>query len=598
MVTNLKKGKEFLKYLDMFGTKPGFYYEKKPKFYTILGGILSIFTIFISIFVFIGYSIQNKKTSMPTVTSSSIPSGEYEKIKFGEEKIWIPIRIVDYNKNYINYEELIYPIISYRFSERENINDGFETKKQKFLNLKLCNETSMNNKPNFHSINVPLNKLFCIDMDDLIMGGSWNTLFIGYIKLDLYFCKNGIDYNENNSDCTTYDDIKAIIGDNNSIQLEMYYPQIQLQPSNYKQPITVSYSRHYYHISKYTNKIERIFLKKHVFSEDLGWLNTNVQNSSYWGVNLLTGDSYVTTNVRDLLNEGSTSRFYCLNIYLDSDIILYERSSKKIYVILTESMPVMFTVFIIFENIANMFKLTEQNKNMTELLFENLKKKTNAFQKNFRRFFQDNQTPVNSTIFPSEDNKIIFDFINKDKTNIVNNQYKNIKLHKKENKCDTELKKNNLKSKNNVNKFTNAENDDVSKLNINFSSKNKQSQNMAFIQNFHINDQVRYERTELFPYSYYFFAIFLKNCNTNKKNCCFSYKFTKVQAYLGQMLDISAYLLLQREFNILITEILEDKNQKLIKKNQKINVGSLGFMRYINDCIDNNDNLILKNNLK
>ena len=599
MNIDLKKSKEFLKYLDMFGTNPGFYYEKKPKFYTLLGGILSIFTIFISISVFIGYTLQNKRTSKPSITSSSIPSVGYEKIKFGEEKIWIPIRIVDYYKNYINFEGLIYPIIKYKVGERENVNIGFQTK-EKSLNLKLCNETSMNNKPDFYSISASLNKLYCIDMDDLIMGGSWNTVFIGYIKLNLYFCKNGIDYNETDPDCTTYEDIKTSIGKNNSIQLEMYYPQIQLQPSNYKQPITVSYHRHYYHISKYSNKIERIYLKKHFFREDLGWLQSNIQNSSYWGVSTLTGDSYVTPPIRDLINEGSTSRFYCLNIYLDSDIILYERSSKKIYVILTESMPIMYTVFIIFQNIANLFKLTEQNKNMTELLFENLKQKTNDFQKQFRKLYQENQKKT-INVFPNEYNKNNTNLFNKDKTKIITKPQNNVKINTKGIKSDLiefDLKNNKSNSKININKLSNVENDDFSKLNINFSGKNKQTQHLMLNQNVYMNDQVKYVRAELFPYSYYFFAIFLKNCSIKKNNCCFSYKFTKVQAYLSQILDISAYLLLQREFNVLITEILEDKNQKLIKKNQKINVGSVKFMRYINDCIDNNDNLILNNNLK
>ena len=599
MTIYLKQAKEIVKYLDMFGTKPCFYYDKKPKFYTLLGGVLSILTIVISITIFVGYSLHMKKCTRFFTTSSSFPSDEYQKIKLKEEKIWLPIRIVDYYKNYINYEGLIYPIIKYRFAERKNINEGFQIK-TKFLNLKLCNETSMIKKPEIYSIDVSLDKLHCIDMDDLIIGGSWNSIFIGYVVINLYLCKNGIDYNENNPDCTTYKDIEKKIGSNNSLEFEMYYPKIQLQPSNHKHPITVEYNEYYYHISKYSSKIEKIFLKKHVFSEDLGWIKSKIKNSSYWGVSTIKGDTYVNTAIRDFINEVTTSRIFSLNVYLDHDIILYERNFKKLFTILTENIPIMYTVFIIFQNISNIFKLTEQNKNMTELLFENLEKKTSNFQKYLKNNFKKNKKKINN-IFPNEGNKNKTSSVNKYKTYFANNKSKNEQFNKKEEKhniTELRLKESKSNSKINLNKSPIVENDDISKLNMDFSIKNKQSPHLIFNQNVSLNNKVKYIRNELFPYRYYFFVIFLKNCNIKNKSYFFSSKFAKVHTYLSQILDISSYLLLQRKFSILITEILEDKNQRIIKNNRKINVGSLGFMRYINDFLDNNQNLISENNLK
>ena len=35
------------------------------------------------------------------------------------------------------------------------------------LNYKLCNETSMGNKPENYKIDVPLNELCCLDQDDI-----------------------------------------------------------------------------------------------------------------------------------------------------------------------------------------------------------------------------------------------------------------------------------------------------------------------------------------------------------------------------------------------------------------------------------------------
>ena len=46
-------------------------------------------------------------------------------------------------------------------------------------------------------------------------------------SIDIYTCKNGIEYDENNPDCTTYDEIADLAGDNDCFEFEMYYPSFQ-----------------------------------------------------------------------------------------------------------------------------------------------------------------------------------------------------------------------------------------------------------------------------------------------------------------------------------------------------------------------------------
>ena len=171
---------------------------------------------------------------------------------------------------------------------------------------------------------------------------------------------------------------------------------------------------------------------------------------------------------------------------------------------------------------------------MTELLFENLKQKTYNFQKNLKDHIQGSPKKVN-TFIPNEDIKNNFNYFNNDKINFVNSPYKDVQLIKKDEKQNaTEFKSKNNQSSSKVdlNKYPNAENDDISKLNMDFSIKYKQSSHPSlFNQNFVSNNKVRYVRTELFPYKYYFMSIFLKNFRIKKKNCCFTYKFEKVQEY-------------------------------------------------------------------
>lgn len=51
------------------------------------------------------------------------------------------------------------------------------------------------------------------------------------------------------------------------------------------------------------------------------------------------------------------------------------------------------------------------------------------------------------------------------------------------------------------------------------------------------------------------------------------------------MFDITAYLALQREFNIL-KKILKEKDLNSLEKYQKINVNTPTFIQEINDCIE------------
>ena len=54
-----------------------------------------------------------------------------------------------------------------------------------YINYKLCNETSMVNNTDLFIIDIELDQLYCIDMEDLNIGGSWDSDFL---FLFIYFC--------------------------------------------------------------------------------------------------------------------------------------------------------------------------------------------------------------------------------------------------------------------------------------------------------------------------------------------------------------------------------------------------------------------------
>ena len=130
---------ESLKYLDYFGTNFHFYSERNRKFYTPLGGILTILSIIISILVFIFINkdefLHNKPIS--TTSTSKIPN---TKIKFLKEKIWVPWRIRDYNSKTVNITNLLYPIAFYYRGVYNETRKGLDLT-YSIVNYRLCNET-------------------------------------------------------------------------------------------------------------------------------------------------------------------------------------------------------------------------------------------------------------------------------------------------------------------------------------------------------------------------------------------------------------------------------------------------------------------------
>ena len=230
---------EVLKYIDLFGTQFNFYTENKRKHYTDLGGVLTLLSFIAGIFTFIfmNYDDFLHYTPISTISTSKEP---YRNVQFLREKIWIPWRIRDYRAKAFNITDIFYPIIFYYHAYRNNTKDALELSYD-ILPYKLCNETSMANYTSSYLLDIELDKLYCIEMDNINMGGGWDTEYINYVQFDLYTCKNGIDFDKNNENCSTYEEIMEKVGEDNSFSMDIYFPVVHYQPMNKEVPIFVRY---------------------------------------------------------------------------------------------------------------------------------------------------------------------------------------------------------------------------------------------------------------------------------------------------------------------------------------------------------------------
>ena len=358
---------KFLKYLDFFGIHFHFYVGNKRKLYTSYGGVISLVCVFFCFIIFLILSLKDLMHKNPISNMSSISQDGYHKVKFGKEKFWIPWRIVDYEKSFINFTNLLYPKIYIKKREKYSSGGGFIFQTI-YVKYKLCNETDFEQRGKNYFLDVPSSELYCAEIDNLELGGGWNANFFNFLNIDIYICKDGHEYSENNDNCTSYEKIKSNYAKNNSWAFEYYYPIVEFQPTNYENPVLVIYKNHFYNFSNILNKEERLYIQEYVFTDDKGFIFNDELNSSFWGY--LSSDFDLLYSDGEILNRKHSSKLYSLSIFIDSGKVLYTRRYNKVYTIIANVFPIFNAVFFIFDCLTYMVKTIMTEKYLSELFFK------------------------------------------------------------------------------------------------------------------------------------------------------------------------------------------------------------------------------------
>ena len=560
--------KNLFKICDIYGTEFHWYFDFKPKYYTCYGGIFSIISVICCIIIFIIFGLEDFQRFHPISSISTIPPLVHKNIKFGKQKLYLPWRVMDYGERFINHEGILFPRIYY-FTNKYNNKTGIMDTYYDILNYTLCNETSMKYLGNDFLIDLPLDNLFCIDMEDLNMGGSWNSDFVNYIRLDLNLCKDGLDYNESNSDCTSREYLNSLYGKDNNWFFELLYPSVQFQPNNKTMPTLVLYTSYYYGLSTTSNKVDRVFLQEHIFEDEQGWILDRMRNVTYWGVSSIKTD-YYTVGERDIFRYGSTSRLYSLKIYLDYGTVYYTRKYKKLFEILSELFPIIKGITSIFSFISeiinklkvtkkineyiigneiNLFKKNEQNK---QQIFKNIKFSYNNNEISKRNQIKKNLVKDSSKIFFHDNN---------------DNSYNNENKVNNSNNADNELKDKKTKKKISIVDFLNVKSNNTINVSI-------------------INSdifEIFEKKKPNFPLSYYFFGFLLNKIHSRRRNnyLCISEKFDLSFTFFTHLIDITSYISLYQQFESIKKLIIKDEptntemskiQEQFINKNNDIRI--------------------------
>ncbi len=600
---------DFIKYIDFFSIKFNFYTNNQPNYQNIFGGIMTFIYVLICILIFAVISYDDLSRSNPIISTSEIPDSERKLVRMKDEKIWIPFRMVNYENKFIDHREILYIVpylIEGRFDDKIGMNLTYHT-----LNYKLCNETTMTNRPENYNIDVPLNELFCIDRDDILFGGNWNHHFLNYIELNLYLCFEGIAYNSSDPRCSKLD--KFLKNLNSSLLIDFYYPIVQFQPTNFESPIKIIYKNYYYRLTSFSYKIEKLYIKEHILSDDKNFVKSNYKNSSCWGMSSLYTDDYFLPSQYDpISNNSNTSRIYALNIYMDDGCVYYTRTFRKIFLIISNAFPIFRFVLFFLKKFTQHVKMSLTKRKLTGLIFENrrikqkkiyLKKKSDGLVQNPYIV----KKPINIT------NKSDQDLNKKDNNN--NNDYQCLQNNSISN-TNTILKKKNESNNSiiNLNILNNRFNSSIKDSNIKYNKKqlslvNPRKKSSSIYESLKSKIKISQQKNKeyyrprrrkkyIFPYYYFFFDIFFDKLIYPKKFLCISKAYFTVYNFMCQIYDISTHIILFKEFNLLnnvLKEISEENVFCPSKLFHKININDNRIIEKINKDLNSKRSIFYSN---
>jgi hypothetical protein len=502
---------------------------------------------------------------------------------------------VNIENQFIDHRGILH-IIPYYIEGINNKEIGLELKPH-LLSYKLCNETEMGNKPDNYKIEVPLNELFCIDKDDLPFGGNWDGENLNYLSINLYLCDEGIYFNSSDLRCAKANNLFNSI--NSTLLFDFYYPIVQFQPTNYQIPLAIIYKNYFYKLSAYSYKLEKLFIKEHVLSDDKHMITNNYQNTTCWGISSLFGDDYYLPEEGDPMIKNKTNEIFTMEIYMDFGLVYYTRKYNKIYTILAKVFPIFKFCLSLMKRFTQHIKISFIKRELAELIFE---RKEIDNKENIRSPSLFKMKDISSKLNESH-NKLLKD---KNKNNEIQISLENNVKREKGNDSNSfnpNLSNNggNMHFLNqNVIRILNKK--EISKINSRRNSlvKNDSLKPKEFIS---IDSNLKSvdvkKKDDLFPYYYFFMDFFFDKLIKPHKFFCLSKKYFTIYNFMCQIYDISTHIILFKQFNTfnnLLKQIVQEHGLSPIHTFKKINIKDKHIIATINKDLKTKKSVLFSKN--
>ena len=307
----------YLDYLFIYGIKQDFYVNHSIKYRTLFSSILSILSLILILFyiVFFGRNIflYNNPISNQIELNYNIPN----TINLSQSNFFFAFALL--NNNYSNYiDPSIYEVEAFYIQITKDPITNNSNKNLISLDINLCDNLDFKFENNYLKT-ISLSQIYCIkNISNIILNGNHKMDYWNYILINFKYCTN-------KSYCKSKEEIKEILKDN---YIEIYTSDININPDNFKKPVSLYIINSYSSILQNINKEIWILLKSFEFIMDNGLIMTNKKKKKY---NIFHKMIETITN-----NTNNDSIFMSTMISASSSKFIYTRTYRKIGSIISD----------------------------------------------------------------------------------------------------------------------------------------------------------------------------------------------------------------------------------------------------------------------
>ena len=231
--------------IDIFGNRLGLFYKNKEKITSYFGFLITCLYIFISLGIFLYYTIQTIKHVDLTVNDSTIYSKDVPSIDLNNSDLLYFAFAVEEPITAARFiDETIYTVKAIFYDGVKNENGVFETKELRDLKIERCNQIKFGENYQHLFTKGEFNNSYCLNTIDFVLKGGFIYDKLSLIKLDVFPCINST---ENNFHCKPQEVIDRFLGGG---YFSILLKDIGLNSGNYSFPVLPTVQDLYTTISK------------------------------------------------------------------------------------------------------------------------------------------------------------------------------------------------------------------------------------------------------------------------------------------------------------------------------------------------------------
>jgi hypothetical protein len=270
--------------LDSFGVAFNFTVNGRDRYQTVLGAFFTLLILFIFIALFFGLGIDLYQRKKPRASFNS-SVGSYHLIPISNKNFTYAFRVENSFGIQIIDESVFYHSITiFTFEFR---NEKWELIGGRYLDVKKCTDfPSLEEKEKLY--NISLKSWYCLDVDELAIGGNWDGKFVTGIKIETRQCTK-----ESGRICSSQQKIQEIFT-NNVTTSNLFFSDLSMQVlptmDDFENPLKTTLVNRYDALDLGLSKRKISTYKTTTIINDVGWIFSDEITYTKYGIDTQLSD--------------------------------------------------------------------------------------------------------------------------------------------------------------------------------------------------------------------------------------------------------------------------------------------------------------------